>query len=81
MEKKRFRIDIDWGQVAKATKETLLSIGQGNFLIRLRVDKLFPYILVLFILGCANIYIDTSLQLRVNDVDKCFTTNIIHSIF
>ena len=83
MVKKRFRIDIDWGQVAKATKETLLSIGQGNFLIRLRVDKLFPYILVLFILGCANIWLSYEVEqaaLRVERNKKELETlKIYHS--
>ena len=48
---KRFNIkEIDWSKVGPAIKETMISIGQGSFLLRLRVDKLFPYILVLFII-------------------------------
>ena len=52
---KRFNIkEIDWSKVGTAIKETMISIGQGSFLLRLRVDKLFPYILVLFIIGGAD---------------------------
>lgn len=62
--------NIDWGRVGKAAKETLISIGQGTFLIRLRVDKLFPYILVLFILGCANIWMSYMVEQAVLKVEK-----------
>ena len=37
--------DIDWKGVMKAMIEIMKSIGRGDFLIRMRVDKLFPYIL------------------------------------
>ena len=37
---KRFNIkEIDWSKVGTAIKETMISIGQGSFLLRLRVDK------------------------------------------
>ena len=49
--------NIDWGRVGKAAKETLISIGQGTFLIRLRVDKLFPYILYAFALAWLSIWL------------------------
>lgn len=62
--------NIDWSKIAKATKETLVSIGQGTFLIRLRVDKLFPYILVLFILGCMNIWMSYMVEQAVLKVEK-----------
>lgn len=65
-----FKKDIDWGKVGKAIKETLISIGQGNFLLRLRVDKLFPYILVLFIIGCANIWLSYEVEQAALKVER-----------
>lgn len=62
--------EIDWSKVAKALKETLVSIGQGNFLLRLRADKLFPYILVLFILGCMNIWLNYEVEQAALKVEK-----------
>ena len=61
---------IDWSQVGKAVKETLISIGQGTFLIRMRVDKLFPYILVLFALGCLNIWMSYMVEQAVLKVER-----------
>lgn len=60
----------DWSKVGNAVKETLISIGQGSFLIRLRVDKLFPYILVLFIIGCANIWLSYEVEQAALKVEK-----------
>ena len=62
--------EADWSKIGSAIKETLISIGQGNFLLRLRVDKLFPYILVLFILGCANIWLSYEVEQAALRVEK-----------
>jgi len=75
--------NIDWGKVGKAAKETLISIGQGTFLLRLRVDKLFPYILVLFLFGCLNIWLNyeveqTALKVESNK-KELETLKIYHS--
>ncbi len=74
---------IDWGKIGNAIKETLISIGQGSFLIRMKVHKLFPYILVLFILGCANIWLSYEVEqaaLRVERNKKELETlKIYHS--
>ena len=74
---------IDWSEVGKAVKETLISIGQGTFLIRMRVDKLFPYILVLFALGCLNIWMSYMVEQAVLKVErnkeKLETMKIYHS--
>ena len=81
---KRFNIkEIDWSKVGTAIKETLISIGQGSFLLRLRVDKLFPYILVLFIIGGANIWLSyvveqTALKVERNK-KELETLKIYHS--
>ena len=84
MERKRLNIkDIDWSKIGNAVKETLISIGQGNFLIRMKVHKLFPYILVLFIIGCANIWLSYEVEqaaLRVERNKKELETlKIYHS--
>lgn len=73
---------IDWSRIGQTTKETLISIGQGNFLLRMRVDKLFPYILVLFALGCANIWLSyeverAALKVEMNK-NKLETLKIYH---
>lgn len=54
---RNFFKDIDWKAVGKAAVETLKSIGRGDILIRMRVDKLFPYILYTFFLGIVSIWL------------------------
>jgi len=49
--------DIDWKAVLSATVETLKSIGRGDILLRMRVDKLFPYILYTFFLAWLSIWL------------------------
>ena len=39
-----------------AIKEFFIALGRGELLTRMRVDKLFPYILYLFMLGCISIW-------------------------
>ena len=71
MDWKKYDIrNIDWGKVAKASREILISIGQGTFLLRLRVDKLFPYILVLFVLGGLNILFNYETEQAALKVEK-----------
>lgn len=62
--------NVDWSKVGKAAKETLISIGQGTFLLRLRVDKLLPYILVFFTLGCLNIWLNYETEQAALKVEK-----------
>ena len=62
--------NIDWAKIGSAAKETLISVGQGTFLLRLRVDKLFPYILVLFLIGCLNIWWNYEVEQAVLRVEK-----------
>ena len=49
--------DIDWKAIGSATVETLRSIARGDILLRMRVDKLFPYILYTFALACLSIWL------------------------
>lgn len=50
------RFKIDWKKVGSAVKEFFIALGRGELLTRMRVDKLFPYILYLFFLGCISIW-------------------------
>ena len=49
--------NIDWKAILNATVETLKSIGRGDILLRMRVDKLFPYILYTFFLAWLSIWL------------------------
>ena len=48
---------IDWKAVGNAALETLRSIGRGDILLRMRVDKLFPFILYTFALALTSIWL------------------------
>lgn len=64
--------NIDWKAVWKAVKETLRAIGKGDILLRMRVDKLFPYILYTFILAWFSIWLSYKIEktLYVVEVNK-----------
>ena len=47
---------IQWKAVAKAIGAFFLSLGRGDLLLRMRVDKALPYILYAFLLGCISIW-------------------------
>ena len=49
--------EIDWKAVGNAVIETLRSIGRGDILLRMRVDKLFPFILYTFALALTSIWL------------------------
>ena len=49
--------DIDWKAAGSAVLETLRSIGRGDILLRMRVDKLFPFILYTFALALTSIWL------------------------
>lgn len=48
--------DIRWKAVGKAVGAFFLSLGRGDLLLRMRVDKALPYILYAFLLGCISIW-------------------------
>jgi len=50
----RFR--IDWKACAGAVREFIIALGRGDLVLRMRVDRLFPYILWTFALGCISIW-------------------------
>ena len=67
------RINIEWKKIGHAIKEFFIALGRGELLTRMRVDKLFPYILYLFLLGCVSIWMSykaeqTMLKVQKNNV-------------
>lgn len=48
--------NIRWMAIGKAIGAFFISLGRGDLLIRMRVDKALPYILYAFILGCFSIW-------------------------
>ena len=61
--------NIDWKAVGKAILEILKSIGRGDFLLTLRIDKWFPYILYLVTLGIISIWLSYSAEKTVYKVE------------
>lgn len=51
-------------------KTVIKSIFSGDILLLLRVDKLLPYILVLFVLGWVNIFINYKIEQTMVQVEK-----------
>ena len=47
---------IPWKKIGNATIETIKAIGYGDILLRLRVDKLLPFILYAFVLAMISIF-------------------------
>ena len=47
---------IPWKKIGAATIETIKAIGYGDILLRLRVDKLLPFILYAFFLAMVSIF-------------------------
>ena len=64
------KIDIDWKKVGSAVKEFFIALGRGELLTRMRVDKLFPYILYLFLLGCISIWMSYHAEQTMLKVQK-----------
>ena len=59
----------DWKAVMKALIEILKSIGRGDFLIRMRVDKLFPYILYMTFIGIVSIWLSYGAEKTMHKVE------------
>lgn len=64
------KFDIDWKKVRSAAKEFFIALGRGELLTRMRVDKLFPYILYLFLLGCVSIWMSYKTEQTMLTVQK-----------
>lgn len=68
---------IDWKRLGMAVKEFFVALGRGELLTRMRVDKLFPYIIYLFFLGCISIWMSYKTEqtmLRVQENEKRLRT-------
>ena len=61
---------IDWKAVAGAIKEFIVALGKGDLLLRMRVDKLFPYILWTFALACLSIWLSYKTEQAMLRVEK-----------
>ncbi len=57
-------------KTAYAIKEFFISLGRGDLLTRLRVDRLLPYILYLFVLGCISIWMSYHAEQTMLKVEK-----------
>ena len=76
-------INISWKKIGSAIKEFFISLGRGDLLTRLRVDRALPYILYLFLLGCISIWLcyhaeQTMLRVQKNN-DRIKTLKIEHA--
>ena len=65
---------IPWKKIGSATIETIKAIGYGDILLRLRVDKLLPFILYAFFLAMVSIFMSykaeqTMLRMERNKTD------------
>ncbi|MGM9735481.1 MAG: FtsL-like putative cell division protein [Candidatus Cryptobacteroides sp.] len=61
---------INWGKIGKASIEALKSISRGDIVLRLRIDRLFPFILHLFILAMASIWLSYSIEQTMLKMEK-----------
>jgi len=62
--------DIRWKAIGKAVGAFFLSLGRGDLLLRMRVDKALPYILYAFILGCISIWMSYQTEQTMLKVQK-----------
>lgn len=62
--------DIDWKAAGSAFLETVRSIGRGDILLRMRVDKLFPYILYTFALAWISIWLSYKVEQTMLTVEQ-----------
>lgn len=64
-------------------KEILKAIGHGDILLRLRVDKLLPYILYAFLLSMVSIFLsykaEQTMVIREKNKKKLETLRIYHA--
>ena len=61
---------IQWKAVGKAIGAFILSLGRGDLLLRMRVDKALPYILYAFLLGCISIWMSYKTEQTMLKVQK-----------
>ena len=64
------KFNISWKKIGHAIKEFIISLGRGDLLTRLRVDRALPYILYLFFLGCISIWLSYHAEQTMLTVQK-----------
>ena len=78
---KRFK-DIRWKAIGKAIGAFFLSLGRGDLLLRMRVDKALPYRLYAFLLGCISIWMSYRTEqtmLKVQNNERTIRTLKIYN--
>ncbi len=58
------------GSRITAAKNILKSIISGDILLRMRVDRLFPYIFYLFVLGWLNIWMSYKMEQTMIEAER-----------
>ena len=56
--------------IGKAIGAFFISLGRGDLLLRMRVDKALPYILYAFLLGCISIWMSYRTEQTMLKVEK-----------
>ena len=62
--------NIRWIAIGKAIGAFFVSLGRGDLLLRMRVDKALPYILYAFLLGCISIWMSYRTEQTMLKVQK-----------
>ena len=62
--------NIRWKALGKAIGAFIISLGRGDLLLRMRVDKALPYILYGFLLGCISIWMSYKTEQTMLKVQK-----------
>ena len=76
------RFKIDWKACLGAIREFIIALGRGDLELRMRVDRLFPYILWTFALGCLSIwmsYMTEQTMLKVENNNETLKTLKIYN--
>ena len=74
--------NIRWKAIGKAIGAFIISLGRGDLLLRMRVDKALPYILYAFMLGCISIWMGYKTEqtmLKVQKNNETIKTLKIHN--
>ena len=73
---------IRWKAIGKAIGAFIISLGRGDLLLRMRMDKALPYILYVFLLGCISIWMSYRTEqtmLKVQKNNEAIRTLKIHN--
>lgn len=62
--------EVRWKAIGKAIGAFVVSLGRGDLLLRMRVDKALPYILYAFLLGCISIWMSYKTEQTMLKVQK-----------